>query len=186
MCTSSTNFTFADPFLTSVALTNTYLYQDTFNPFYYQEFLSVSGLAAADINATFYGSTPWTAYFDSINGDIYTQYKDTACKSTTVMKPEREYCSFSNLTYNQWLDGTILGNPLSGGPEGTTDGYVMHYGNYSTGWITPEYSFWKTMNDLDALPAEDYTYAIEQTYFAFNISGLYNGKKYQDVLLYPD
>ena len=79
MCTSSTNFTFADPFLTSVALTNTYLYQDTFNPFYYQEFLSVSGLAAADINATFYGSTPWTTYFDSINGDIFTQYKDTAC-----------------------------------------------------------------------------------------------------------
>ena len=62
----------------------------------------------------------------------------------------------------------------------------MHYGDHATGWITPEYSYWRMKNDKEALPAGDYQYAIEQTYFAFNISGLYNGKKYQDVLLYPD
>ena len=62
----------------------------------------------------------------------------------------------------------------------------MHYGDYATGWITPEYSYWRMKNDYDALPAENYTDAIAQTYYAFNISGLYNGKKYQDVLLYPD
>ena len=62
----------------------------------------------------------------------------------------------------------------------------MHYANYTSGWITPEYSYWKKMNDIDALPIADYQSAIEQTYFAFNSSGLYNSKKYQDVLLYDD
>jgi len=41
------------------------------------------------------------------------------------------------------------------------------------------------MNGIDALPAEDFTEAMFETYQAFNISGLYNGKKFQDVLLYP-
>ena len=62
----------------------------------------------------------------------------------------------------------------------------MHYEDYSTGWITPEYSFWRYMNDKKALPDLDFTSAIDQTYFAFNVSGLYNGKKFQDVLLYPE
>ena len=66
------------------------------------------------------------------------------------------------MTYNQWLNGTILANPLSG--SGTTDGYVMHYKDYATGWITPEYSYWRMKNDKGALPDEDYQYAISQTY----------------------
>ena len=167
MCTSSANFTFEDPFLTSVALTNTYLYQNTFNSFYFKEFLSVSGIDQTAINQTFYGSdSAWTSYFDSINRDIYEHYKDTACKSDTDMGTltPRVYCSFSNLTYNQWLDGTILKNPLSDDTEGTTNGYVMHYGDYATGWITPEYSYWRMKNDLGALPAEKYADAIAQTY----------------------
>ena len=61
----------------------------------------------------------------------------------------------------------------------------MHYGDYATGWITPEFSYWRQMNEYDAVTAGNYVEAIDQTYFAFNISGLYNGKKYQDVLLYP-
>ena len=67
MCTTSTNFTFADPFLTSVALTNAYLYQNTYNSFYFKEFISVSGVSPVAINQTFYGSdSAWTTYFNSI------------------------------------------------------------------------------------------------------------------------
>ena len=91
MCNSSTNFTFADPFLTSVALTNAYLYKDTFNSFYFEELLSVSDINETAINQTFYGSdSAWTSYFNSINADIYYHYKDTACKSDTLIMPERE------------------------------------------------------------------------------------------------
>ena len=115
LCTKSTNFTFTDPFLTSVALTNAYLYQNTFNSYYYTEFLSVSGVSPVAINDTFYGSdSAFTTYFNSINSEIYSQYKDSACYSMNAEVFSREYCSFSNLTYNQWLDGTILANPLPG------------------------------------------------------------------------
>ena len=45
LCTKSTNFTFADPFQTCIALTNTYLYLGEYNKWYYEEFVDVSGLA---------------------------------------------------------------------------------------------------------------------------------------------
>ena len=62
----------------------------------------------------------------------------------------------------------------------------MHYGDYASGWITPEYGFWKAMNDLDAVPAEDYESAIAATYYAFNTTGLFNAGMFQDVLLKDD
>ena len=170
----------------SVALTNTYLYQSTYRPYYFNEFIQVSALAAESVNVTFYGvDSPWTNYFNRINGQIYSNYKDQSCYSVRAVELNRQYCSFSNLTYNQWLDNTILANPLPG-LEGSTDGYVDYYGEYATGWITPEYGFWRAYNDLETLAEADYLSAIDQTYQAFNISGLFNGKKYQDVLLFPD
>ena len=82
LCTTSTNFTFSDSMQTAVALTNTYLYQGTFQPFYFNEFMSVSTMPSEGINATLYGdSSPWTTYFNSINSKIYNQYKDKACYS---------------------------------------------------------------------------------------------------------
>ena len=53
---------------TCVALTNTYLYQDDFNEWYYDEFIDVIGLPESDANSFFYdddGST-FTTWFDDI------------------------------------------------------------------------------------------------------------------------
>ena len=50
LCTTSQNFTYADSFNSSVALTNVYLYQDGFNSFYYNEFLNVTGMTAEELN----------------------------------------------------------------------------------------------------------------------------------------
>ena len=44
LCTQSTNFTFSNVMQTCVALTNTYLYLNGFNSYYYTEFMSVSEL----------------------------------------------------------------------------------------------------------------------------------------------
>lgn len=94
---------------------------------------------------------------------------------------DNDYVSFSNLTYSQWLNGTILANPTPWQEElgfANSTGYVTNYGKYATGWINPEYSFWKEMNGQPPLPEIDYQVAMDQTYFAFNTSGLYNGKKF--------
>jgi hypothetical protein len=86
------------------------------------------------------------------------------------------------LTYSQWLDNKVLSNPLDGQTV-TSLGYAENYGNYSAGWINPEYGYWKTMNDVTELNNEEYTAAEYQTYAELNINNLYNGKKFQDVLL---
>ena len=39
------------------------------------------------------------------------------------------------------------------------------------------------MNDLDAVPAEDYESAIVATYYAFNTTGLFTAAMFQDVLI---
>ena len=54
LCTQSTNFTFADPFQTSLALTNTYLYLDVHNEWYFNEFVKVSGVPAYLVTKYFY------------------------------------------------------------------------------------------------------------------------------------
>jgi len=87
LCTGSKNFTFADPFLTSVALTNTYLYQGTFNKYYYEEFLTVSEIPVAGINDTFYGPAKgFTKYFDKQSAAIYDHYKGKECLSVNAVE----------------------------------------------------------------------------------------------------
>ena len=58
----------------------------------------------------------YTQYFNLINNQLYKHYNDD---STTGYKicdndlPSVEYCSFSNLTYAQWLNQSVLTNPLT-------------------------------------------------------------------------
>ena len=71
---------------------------------------------------------------------------------------KKQYCSFSNLTYSQWYDGAILGNPLPG-QLGSDEGYVMFYGDHATGWITPEYYYWRSYNGIEE-PADKFESAM--------------------------
>ena len=57
-------------------------------------------------------------------------------------------------------------------------GYVLNYGNLASGYITPEYSYWRDANKINPMPYTEFEEAINQTYYAFNVSGLYNGKKF--------
>ena len=49
LCTSTTLFNFTDIFASAVALTNTYLYADAYNPQYYAEFMPAVGLDPSDV-----------------------------------------------------------------------------------------------------------------------------------------
>lgn len=146
--------------------------------------MALSGLDAATINTTLYGEdSEWETLYNTIQGDIKTHFDgvtEAICQPTI----ELPTCAFSNLTYSQWLNGSVLKNPLSD-QNVTSTGYVLNYGNLASGWITPEYNYWREQNDITGMQFEEFEEAINQTYYAFNISGLYNGKKFQDVLLYP-
>ena len=68
LCTQSSNFTFADPMQTCVALTNTYLFLGWLNPEYYNEFMQVSGVEYTKVLSFFYKDqeSKFTGYFDEL------------------------------------------------------------------------------------------------------------------------
>ena len=50
----------------------------------------------------------------------------------------------------------------------TSDGYVLNYGKYVSGWITPEFGFWKNMNNKTGLSEADFPAAMANTYKLMN------------------
>ena len=83
------NFTFSDPFASSVALTTVFLYTDVFNQWYYDEFASLMSLATvADAETLFYGDNGDTqiyAYMFQLQADLKTFYEPlNVCGGTTA------------------------------------------------------------------------------------------------------
>ena len=182
LCSESIYFTWEDIEQTAVALTNLYLYQDKFNAKYYNDFMNVLQIED-DMNTYLYGSSSgYNTFFNQAQQDLKTsQYADFC---TTGVETNTK-CAFSAFTNNQWLDASILKNPLPG-QEVISTAYNINYAKYTQNWVSPEYGFWRDENDEYPLDPADYEEALEQTYYAFNVSGLFNGKKFQDVLLYSD
>lgn len=55
---------------------------------------------------------------------------------------------------------------------------MINYGDHATGWITPEYGYWKTHNGLPLLSGDNLQTAIDETYAYMNPNELFNGKKW--------
>ena len=187
LCDSSTYFDFSNPFNTSVALTNMYLYQDVYNRKYFDDYTTTLSLDPSSMSELMYSadsSLTFTTFFNNINGQLYKHYSGSAgvCES---LLPDYEQCAFSNLTNAQWLDLKVLGNPLDGQDDVDTNylGYTQYYKDYVSAWITPEYGYWRGKNKLDPLAPEDYALAIETMYSTFTANNVFNQKIFQDVLL---
>ena len=110
---------------------------------------------------------PFTLYFDGLAGKIFEHYSGPGICSSQLAGYSR--CAFSNLTYSQWLDNAVLNYPLNSAKDGSS-GYVMRYSPYSSGWITPEYGFWRSMNEIDPLSDTDFAPAMADTYFAMSVN----------------
>lgn len=52
----------------------------------------------------------------------------------------------------EWQESLLLAN---------STGYVKNFGKWATGWITPEYGYWKEMNQETPIDPEFYTEAID-------------------------
>lgn len=116
------------------------------------EFMDLSAIAEADMNSTLYGdSQPFSLFYDQVAADLKTVYEPLhVCNGATVIMTS---CAFSNFTNSQWLDSTILSNPLPDQAV-TSTGYVENYRKYATGFINPEYGFWKVKNDVEVVLSE--------------------------------
>ena len=92
-------------------------------------------------------------------------------------------CSFSNLTYNQWLSGSVLHYPLPDMDFDAIDfSYTKLYKNFTQLQYPPEAFYYSARSGYD-FPAE---ITIFDVYQSFNISGLYNSKIQQDMWLQYD
>ena len=83
------------------------------------------------------------------------------------------------------MNNTILANPLDDQTV-TSEGYVLNYGKYATGWITPEYGYWKNMNKKQALAEAEYLEAIDKTYEYLTVRELYNINVFKLTMLDTD
>lgn len=66
---------------------------------------------------------------------------------------------------------------------GDKTGYALYYEDYVSNWITPEYGFWRKINDEPDLAKDDFLELEDLTYKSLTINQLYAGTIFQDVLL---
>ena len=50
-----------------------------------------------------------------------------------------------------------------------SNGYVLNYADYVSGWITPEFGYWKDMNEQPGLSLADYPDALNITYLGMGL-----------------
>ena len=115
-------------------------------------------------------------------GDVvYSHYKTVdgnICNSAVVSG-----CSFSNLTYNQWLSGSVLYYPLADMDVDAIDtSYTKLYQNFTILKYPPEAFYYAARSGYD-FPAET---TIFDVYQSFNVSGLYNPTIQQNIWLQYD
>ena len=85
LCTNSSYFNFSEVFNTSVAFTNTYLYNRVYNTKYYNDFMAALGLNTADekdfnkFKNILYSDSTLEAEFKTLMGMVYSNYKSDIC-----------------------------------------------------------------------------------------------------------
>ena len=183
LCTNSTMFNFTDIFESSLAMTNTYLYGSVYNPKYYNDFMAALGMNATDPTdmATFRTMMWATSSGIDVKMDdeleaVYQNYQLEGA-DICVNDISATHCAFSNLTYNQWLTSAVLKTPMPGQVV-TSTSYVQQYAPYSQLTVSPELSEYVTKAG-GTVPTTD----VSNVYQSFNVSGLFNGKIFQDVWL---
>ena len=67
----------------------------------------------------------------------------------------------------------------------TSTGYAVNYANYTNGWITPEYGFWKEMNDVQVLNPDDFADAMADTYLNMTIEYFFNRVVFSNTINEP-
>jgi hypothetical protein len=168
---------------TCVALTSIYLYGNNYNTAnagYYATFLALTNWTSFQISQQVHSPTSIFTYFvtNEIAAPVYAHYSTVdgnICNSQTILG-----CSFSNLTYNQWLHSSVLYYPLPGIEiEPIYSSYVIFYSDYTLLKFVPEVSYWQAMSGLD-YPAE---ITILDVYESFSETGLFNQKINQDIWL---
>ena len=110
---------------------------------------------------------------DNLLEKIYQNYQPAVCENHI----NATHCAFSNLTYNQWLSGAVLKTPIPGQKVDSLR-YVNQYQNYSQLAVSPELGEYLVTTSQTS-PAV----TIADVYQSFNVSGLFNGKIYQDIWL---
>lgn len=170
---------------TAVALTNLYLYDNRFpgpSTDYYQVFSTVTGWNSIQITNMVHNPNSMATYFfmNEIEAPVYAHYSQPTVDGGLCDSQIVSQCAFSNLTYNQWLHGSVLYYPLPGlDIEPIMASYTLFYAGYSWLQYPPEVFYFASINQND-FPAE---VSVADVYQGFNSTGLFNPTIIQNIWL---
>jgi hypothetical protein len=153
---------------------------NTANAGYFDTFQTITGWNPITVKNVIHNPNSLMTYFmmNEVEAPIYAHYSSPGVDGGICNSQVVSQCAFSNLTYNQWLRGSVLLYPLPGMDIPITSvAYTIQYSGYSLLQYPPEVYYFQTQNGND-IPKE---VTIFDTYQALNSTGLYNAKIMQDI-----
>jgi len=193
LCADSTFGWNNDPklgyFETALALLSCYFYGTNFNVAnknYITTFLAITQWQQFQITNNLQSANSTATYmvYNIISPPIYNHYSTQLGGNVCGNNLGNQMCTFNNLTYNQFDNGTPLLNPLPGMAEvdAIDSSYIIYYQGYSI-LSYPLESWYYGARSTQGIPHE---VAIAEMYYGAQINGLFTSKIVADLLLNYD
>lgn len=173
-----TTFNFNDILKTSKAWMNIYLNSMTYAPENYADLAFLTSLSDAELNTLMHSKDSKMNNFirTLVMNPVYEQYKDKGCSLSLA---DVKVCTNKELTYMQWIDSTVLKNPMPSLPKPSDLSYQRAFPDFTTLSFTPEYGFYMSMAGLTL----DKTPTVANCYGFMHMNRLYNQQIIGDIIL---
>ena len=167
-------FDFSDPIETSKAWMNIALNNNTFLAHYYADLVFLSGYTCGDLDTLIFLSTSkFQKYIQkNVFQAVFAHYP-----ATCTLNVQKNRCTNRELTYQQWLDQSILSAPLAPLPA-TSDSYVTAFPSFTKLKVRPELSFYLNKAGLAAFDVK-----LADCMAFFQTNKLYNLEIIGDIII---
>lgn len=182
-----TRFNFyTDPMTTSRTWINLFQNNATHDPADLVDLMYLLNLTASDVNTMVWGSASLIQkyIFTQVYKPIFDHYNDPTCKGPACaghcsLGANQSVCTNKELTYLQWINGTVLANPpASLGRPASSDSYITAFPDFTSLHITPELGFFLSKAEISSFNLD-----VSDVITFMRMDRLFNQQILGDILL---